>query len=89
MKIDCRTFLFVYTVDKGLHGRNVLQSVVIDSATYLLKINFSNTICDCMKSSVQVCMCVCRVISQHVAVVQFECMLVCIQESSRCSLVVE
>ena len=40
-------------------------------------------------SSVQVYVCVCRVISQRVAVVQFECMLVCIQESSQCSLVIE
>ena len=30
----------VYAVDKGLHGGDVLQSVVMDSATYLFKINF-------------------------------------------------
>ena len=29
----------LYAVDKGLRGRNVLQSVVIDSATYLLTIS--------------------------------------------------
>ena len=29
----------LYAVDKGLQGPIVLQSVVIDSATYLLKIN--------------------------------------------------
>ena len=31
--------MFLYAVDKGLRGWNVLQSVVIDSATHLLKIN--------------------------------------------------
>ena len=31
--------LVLYAVDKGLCGQNVLQSVVIDSAKYLLKIN--------------------------------------------------
>ena len=32
----CRTFQAVlYTVDKGLRGQNVLQLVVIDSATYV------------------------------------------------------
>ena len=29
----------LYAVDKGLRGRNVLQSVLIDSATYLLTIS--------------------------------------------------
>ena len=32
-------YLSLYTVDKGLRGQNALQSVVIDSATYLLKIS--------------------------------------------------
>ena len=47
---DCRTFrprrplstaykTVLYAVDKGLRGRNVLQSVAIDSATYLLTIS--------------------------------------------------
>ena len=31
--------LVLYAVDKGLRGRNVLQSVVIDFATYLLTIS--------------------------------------------------
>ena len=41
---DCRPFRprrplsTAYAVDKGLRGRNGLQSVVIDSATYLLPI---------------------------------------------------
>ena len=34
-----RTKTVLYAVDKGLRGRNVLQSVVIDSATYLLTIS--------------------------------------------------
>ena len=49
---DCRTLrscsplstaskTVLYAEDKGLRGRNVLQSVV-DSATYLLKINLPN-----------------------------------------------
>ena len=37
----------LYTVDKGLHGRNVLQSVVIDSATHLLEINVPLTAEQC------------------------------------------
>ena len=32
----------LYAVDKDLQGRNILQSVVIDSATYLLMINSPN-----------------------------------------------
>lgn len=38
----------MYTVDEGLHGRNVLQSVSIESATdilYMLKINSSHKEC--------------------------------------------
>ena len=31
--------LVLYAVDKDLRGRNILQSVVIDSATYLLTIS--------------------------------------------------
>ena len=31
--------LVLYAVDKGLRGQNVLQSVDIDSATYLLTIS--------------------------------------------------
>ena len=30
----------VCAVEKGLHGGNILQSVVIDSGNFLLKINF-------------------------------------------------
>ena len=47
---DCRTFrprrplstaykTVLYAADKGLRGRNVLQSLFIDSATYLLAIS--------------------------------------------------
>ena len=46
-KDTCQTagsiILFLYAVDKGLRGQNVLQSVVIDSAMYQL-INGSSNI---------------------------------------------
>ena len=65
-RIDCEQLRKTDTADEDLHGQNVCNQLLIDTATYCSQlIRLHNLVCQCnrwrerLTSSVYMCMCVC------------------------------